>query len=531
MSEAALDLDRVRRAQVANIRAELLAPASAMVSYGELLLDEARRQGLTAAAPDLERIVQSARELADVVEDLLNVDRRGALSEDEVDTLQATLRHDVRNLLGAIKGYVELQLEELADVGGEVLRGDLETLLREADNLLANVDAIVDFTREVEAPPGEAAAPAHAGTMVQELVRSIRPLADATLRAAETGSILVVDDNQTNRDLLERRLGREGHRVLTAESGRAALAALENETVDLILLDLIMPDMNGFQFLEHINAEPRFHDIPVIVTSALDDMDSIVRCIEAGADDFLSKPFSPVLLKARINACLERKYLRDRERVALDELKAEKEKSEALLLNVLPRKIVDRLNTGEAEIADRFDSVTVVFADLVSFMDLSSQVSPARLVDLLNRLFSGFDAVCRDYGVEKIKTIGDAYMAVSGLPESRADHASAAAGLALDLVAAVDRVDAWSGVPLKVRVGVHSGPVVAGIIGTHKFAYDVWGDTVNLASRLEQSGVPNRVHVSARTAALLQGEYELEHRGRTRFKGGESDTFFLVGRA
>jgi len=525
------DGQRVRRAQLANIRAGLRAPAAAIASYTELLLAQARTRDMAAVAPDLERILKSARELSAVVDELLDVDRHEHLGSEGAERLQARLRHDVRNPLGAIKGYAELLLEELQDAGDATMRGDIAHLLQEVDNLLASVDAIIHFARDGD-DGGDAAGLSAGSGIVDDLVRAIRPLEETAASAQEIGSILVVDDNSTVRQLLQRQLEAQGHTVLTAPSGHAALVALESESVDLVLLDLIMPEINGFEILQRLQQDKDFAGIPVIVTSALDEMDSIVRCIEAGADDYLAKPFSPVLLRARINACLERKRLRDQEEVHLRRLQAEKERSEALLLNVLPRRIVERLNNGETAVADRFEAVSVVFADIVRFTELSSRTPPGLLVEMLNHLYSELDEVCGAYGIEKIKTIGDAYMAVSGLPEIRDDHAAAAAALSFDLIDAVHRLNRKFEVGVSVRVGVHSGPVVAGIIGTHKFAYDVWGDTVNTASWLERSGEANRVHVSAETAALLDAQYDLEHRGRIRIKGGaDADTYFLRRRA
>ena len=163
----------------------------------------------------------------------------------------------------------------------------------------------------------------------------------------DEGSVLVVDDNEVNRDLLARRLQRQGHVVTVAEDGLQALEMLRRDPFDLVLLDIMMPQMNGYQVLENLKADEKLRHIPVIMISAVDDIDSVVRCIELGAEDYLSKPFNPVLLKARISACLEKKRLRDKEQAYLHELGLEKEKSERLLLNILPRAIAQRLKHGK----------------------------------------------------------------------------------------------------------------------------------------------------------------------------------------
>ncbi|MBE7451303.1 MAG: HAMP domain-containing protein [Kofleriaceae bacterium] len=212
------------------------------------------------------------------------------------------------------------------------------------------------------------------------------------------------------------------------------------------------------------------------------------------------------------------------------ELEAEKQTSERLLLNVLPSPIADRLKQGEGVIVDRFDHVTVLFADIVGFTALSSRTSPEQLVSMLNDLFSAFDRLAEEHGLEKIKTIGDAYMVVAGIPEPRADHALAMAQMARDMLAAIEDYGRRTGGDLTIRVGLHSGSVVAGVIGTKKFIYDLWGDTVNTASRMESSGMPGRIQVSAATHALLVERYLFEPPRQLEIKGkGEMATYLLSG--
>jgi class 3 adenylate cyclase len=189
-----------------------------------------------------------------------------------------------------------------------------------------------------------------------------------------------------------------------------------------------------------------------------------------------------------------------------------KAESDALLLNVLPRSIADRLKRGERVIADHCEEVTVLFADVVGFTPFAARESPARVVAVLNDLFSRFDALAERYGLEKIKTIGDAYMVVAGVPEPRADHAAVILDMALAMLAAAETTETAPGVPLRLRIGIASGPAVAGVIGTRKFSYDLWGDTVNVASRLESSGVPGTIQVSASTWQLCGHRYPFQPR-------------------
>jgi adenylate cyclase len=222
------------------------------------------------------------------------------------------------------------------------------------------------------------------------------------------------------------------------------------------------------------------------------------------------------------NSTLLSKLLRD--------LEAEQERSRQLLLNVLPQRIIDRLEAGESRIADRHDNVTVLFSDFVGFTAISARLAPAVLVDELNGLFRAFDALCDANGVEKIKTVGDAYLAVGGLSGDWLAGASAVAETAvgmLDTVAARKTATAhW-----QIRIGINAGPIVAGIVGASKFAYDVWGDTVNVASRLESTSEPGRIHVSAELADRLSDRFVFEARGAVDLKGkGARETCFLLRR-
>lgn len=212
-------------------------------------------------------------------------------------------------------------------------------------------------------------------------------------------------------------------------------------------------------------------------------------------------------------------------------IRVEQEKSDHLLLNILPEAIANRLKQKEGCIADGFAEVTILFADIVGFTQLSAQISPTALVNLLNEIFSAFDRLTEIYGLEKIKTIGDAYMVASGLPMSRSDHADAIANMALDMQKEVNYFNQRHHANLNIRIGINSGEVVAGVIGTKKFIYDLWGDAVNTASRMESHGEAGRIQVSAATYKYLQDKYLLEERGIIQVKGkGEMMTYFLMGR-
>jgi adenylate cyclase len=261
--------------------------------------------------------------------------------------------------------------------------------------------------------------------------------------------------------------------------------------------------------------------------------------LKAGAKDFISKPFDLAEVLIRVYNMLEVRLLHLETKKLYDRVMAEQKVAERLLLNVLPYSIAERLK-GRPEviadsftevIADSFAEVTVLFADIVKFTRFSEGVSAEVLVGVLNDIFTRFDSIVDKRGLEKIKTIGDAYMAAAGLPVPVADHAIRAAHMALDMIEAMDRFNEHNGYKLKIRIGISTGEVVAGVIGKRKFLYDLWGDVVNTASRMESHGVAGRIQVSESTRRRLGEPFMLEKRGAIEVKGkGEMHTWFLNSR-
>ena len=348
---------------------------------------------------------------------------------------------------------------------------------------------------------------------------------------SDKGKVLVVGDHKDNREILYHHLLLEGHSVKTAANGQEALDLVALEPFDLILLDIMMPILNGYDVLERLKANESQRHIPVVVISARDDMSSVVRCIELGAEDYLPKPFNTVLLRARINASLDKKRFEDLQRQYLQQLELEQERSERLLLNILPAAIAEQLKDGQKVVADTFNNVTVLFADIVDFTPLSSELRPNELVALLNNIFSTFDRLVERYGLEKIKTIGDAYMVVGGLPTPRDDHAEAVASMALSMQEAISQFNRNKERPFEMRIGMATGPVVAGVIGTKKFAYDLWGDTVNTASRMESHGLAGAIQVTEKTYEKLRDKFNFKLRGPIKLKGkGTTQAYLLISK-
>jgi class 3 adenylate cyclase len=331
--------------------------------------------------------------------------------------------------------------------------------------------------------------------------------------------ILVVDDNEDNRYTLSRRLKRQGHdNVEAVESGRLALDLMAERPVDLVLLDIMMPEINGYEVLERIKSDMGLRDIPVIMISALDEIDSVVRCIELGAEDYLQKPFNSTLLKARVGACLEKKKLRDHEASYLDDLEAERRRADELLRAVLPPGAIRELkSTGEVK-PRRYENVAVLFCDIVGFTQYCEHHPPEQVVAELQALVDAFEQITAKHEMEKIKTIGDAYLATAGLLTHVEEPVLAGVRCGLDMVAASKRLEPhW-----EVRVGIHLGPVVAGIVGQRQYLFDLWGDAVNSAARIMAEASPGTVvlsgsawmHVRSRCQGKSHGMVELKGKGK-----------------
>ncbi|MGH7254591.1 MAG: adenylate/guanylate cyclase domain-containing protein, partial [Nitrospirales bacterium] len=373
-------------------------------------------------------------------------------------------------------------------------------------------------------------------------------------------TILVVDDQADQRLLIQQLLAGGGWpQVLLAESADEAFKALgvgspspNSAGVDVILMDINMPGLTGIQACERLKATAGLEDLPIVMVTAETDREHLKAAFTAGAVDYITKPLNKIELHARVRSVLTLKEEMDRRKAneralrevnrqlgaamtALDEkhrlLQAEQEKSEGLLLSILPKPIAEQLKRDQGIIADSFSEVTVLFADIAEFTKLWVSQSPQDLVALLNEVFSKFDRLAEQHGLEKIKTIGDAYMAVGGLPTPRPNHAQSVADMALDMQAELDSCTDLYGVSLKLHIGVSTGPVVAGVIGRNKFIYDLWGDTVNTASRMEGLAQPGQILVTEDTYRHLRGHYRLEQQAPVHVKGkGEMVTYVLVGR-
>ena len=320
-------------------------------------------------------------------------------------------------------------------------------------------------------------------------------------------AILVVDDDDNNRFTLVQRLKREGYEnVAVARDGREALARLAECPFDLVLLDVMMPELDGIGVLGEMKAHPALRHIPVVMISAVSDLERVVRCIELGAEDYLPKPFNKVLLQARVGACLEKKRLRDQEQRHVSQIEHQRGRLSELLHAVLPAQAVGELeSTGRVE-PRRHPEVAVLFCDVVGFTAHCNEHAPETVIAHLQHLIDAFDTAASDHRLEKIKTIGDAFLATGGLLLPNPDPVMSGIACAFAMIEAARRGPArW-----ELRCGLHVGPVIAGVVGRSRFSFDLWGDTVNMAARLAKVGSPGCVHLSEPAMRQVEDRCEVE---------------------
>ena len=488
--------DRARSAWLANKRQELLAPVGALVELGEVLLKDARDRGQEKFLADLECIHASGKTLILMVGDML--DPVGPAADG--DELARRVRHELRTPLTQIIGLCEIWLEDAAEELLEGFTGDLEAVHTLAKKLLARLDELLDFSKVAGDPELDLDDPS--GDAIRDIVKDVA----AAKGACETGTLQVVDDNEASRDILRRRVTREGHTVALAADGRQALELLQRRSFDLVLLDVIMPQMDGFQVLKRLKADEGLRHLPVVMVSAISEIDTVARCLELGAEDYLPKPINSALLRARINACLEKKRLRDREQTHLASIRREQERADGLLHVILPAAVVRELKETNAVLPRRHENVAVMFGDIVGFTPFCDNNPPEQVVPYLQGLIETWEEIAVRHKVDKIKTIGDAFMAAAGLLQKVDNPVLACVRCGLEMIAACRALPTrWD-----LRVGVHLGPVVAGVLGRRQYLFDLWGDTVNTAARMESHGVPGQVVLSGpawrQVAQLCRGQ-------------------------
>ena len=333
--------------------------------------------------------------------------------------------------------------------------------------------------------------------------------------AAPTGTILITDDNRVNQLLLARGLEQRGHTVVFAEHGREALELLRQQHFDLMLLDVLMPELDGYQVLAELKNDPVLRDLPVIMTSSLDELDSVVKCVEMGAEDYLSKPINPVLLNARISASLEKKRLRDQQR--------------ELISKFATKEVAEDLLTSGFSLGGKHVDASAMFCDIRSFTTIAEAHEPAETIELLNDYYTlMMDAIGNEGGIVN-QMVGDGLMAIFGAPLPREDHCRRAVQAARRMAAMIRLFNAEQAtqdkVQIRIGIGIASGRVVAGYTGTlHRATYTCVGDTVNIAARLESHTkvlnhpilIDENTRLGLGDAISVEEQGELELKGKTR---------------
>jgi class 3 adenylate cyclase/CheY-like chemotaxis protein len=485
------------------VREELLGPAHALRELGAMLLEDAAPHGPPGLIGDLQTVQAVATHLEDLLHELL--DRLAELPADAPALVR--LRHDVRTPLNQIIGYCDLWLEggEEDAAAAECFRRQLERLRSAGLSLLTHLDAL-----KADAAAAPAAGAEGPGAVPVPAVPEV-----ALAPSPEPGRLLVVDDNAFNREVLARRLQRQGHTVVEAVHGRHALELLAREHFDVVLLDILMPEMDGVEVLQRLKADDRLRHLPVIMISALSDIDHVAHCIQTGADDYLPRPYNAVVLKARVDALLERKRLRDREVEHLRQIEREKERVNELLHVILPAEAVRELREHGEVRPRRYENVAVLFADVVGFTPYCDAHPAEEVVAHLRRLVGRFEGEAEACGVQKVKTVGDAFMAAAGLlrPSSCPSLDCVRLGAAM-VRAAPQEPPHW-----QVRVGIHVGPVMAGVVGSRQYLYDLWGDTVNTAARVQSHGAAGAVTLTREAWECVAGQCRGRSLGEVVVKG------------
>lgn len=495
---------RIRLARRARTTDDLISPISAILHYSQSLLRSLTESERDTVEEDLGKILAAALSFRSLLEK--QFERAAAEDvtlEESLANLERQSRHDLRTPLSHIIGYSEMLSEEAEDDEDRTAPPELAKILECGRRLLASFDTL---TRGGEAR--DATAPVGRDTVIERLVQTVRPLGedDSMQRDRRHGVVLVADDNDINRDLLSQQLTRAGHTVREASNGREVLQMLQSEPFDVVLLDVIMPVMNGVEALHRIRSDEKVRHVPVIMLSALDELDSVTRCIEIGAEDYIQKPFEWALLRARIEAALEKKRLRDREVQYLDQLEAERKRSDRLLRVILPDEIIRELKTNDEVRPRRHERVAVLFTDIVGFTSYCDHHAAEEVVGHLQNLVVAFEELAAKRGILKVKTIGDAFMATAGVLSPSENPVRDCLEFAVDMIAKTPEVTGhW-----QIRTGIHFGPVVAGILGKRQFGFDIWGDTVNTAARVVDTAAPNRVALSRDAWALVADAADCE---------------------
>jgi CheY-like chemotaxis protein len=495
------DPERVKRAALGHVRHELRTPINAILGYSEMLLEDAP---IGDAAADLARIREGGLQLLHLVDSILDTGRIELDAGRDIDSYAAQIEADLRTPVTSVVGYCEMLIEAEADARQSIMADDLERILQSAHSLLETSSDII----RVAAQAGSDAQVTDTSVLTSGVLAKLQPVHELTDEGE--GSLLVVDDNESNRDLLTRQLARRGYMVATAKDGLDALEQMQYQEFDLVLLDVFMPRMDGVEALRRIKADDRLRDTSVIMLSSLDEVDSAVRCLQLGAEEYLSKPVEGALLEARIRANLEIRRLRARERISRECLDSDQTAVDELLTRGIPASMLDRVRAGEVSIIDSWPTAAAlcISLDPIPFGAGATDRYVAFLADALTHFEQASLAVP---GIDARLTGRPGFIAAVLEPHPEYPMAAPLAGLAAAFLSSLANEDPEA--PALFRCGIHSGSLVSSLFGSPRLRFEMWGDAVDTAWAVADKADPGTVLVTPTAKAVLGDSVRLESIG------------------
>jgi CheY-like chemotaxis protein len=485
-------VEQVNRALLAHVRHELRTPVNAIIGYSEMLLEDAANLTHQRFFAELQHVHSLGKQLLALLNDHLDASRiEGVTSDLDLRALSTSVRQLLHIPSNEVIDSCDSLLTQADQARLDEFIPDLQRIRAAGVSLFALNEDVFDFGHRV---PG---AGKRSGTDLG-VVLGLPPAPADDLGSADgsatgrAGHVLIVDDSDFNRDILARGLYRQGHHFALARNGQQALELIAAHAFDMVLLDIMMPGLNGIQVLEHLKADPKLRHLPVIVIASLDEIDSVVRCIQMGADDYLPKPFNPVLLKARIGGCLEKKWLRDHQHLYLEQIQKGQERYDALLHGTLPEPIAAELAATNAVRPRRYDNVAILSAEVSGLGAYCDQHPPEEVGQALQQMAEAWGDVARRHGVERVRTTGDTFLAAGGLFQPTDSPILDCVHCALELIAMGQALAGRWG----VRVGIHAGPAVAGVLGRRPYQFGLWGETVDTATQVARASRPGTVTLS-----------------------------------
>lgn len=538
---------------LAKLRHEFRTHLNAIIGSSELALEDCQTPACQRLIPNLRKVQLSGQHMLKLVNTLLDPSELETRTSDQA--LQQCASQTRRQLGPPIETIIkssEALLKDTAELDRQNLLDDAQNISAAGAKLIALLDRLALLIPDDHSEAEQFESPALFSKTTSLSFRklgvtaALRPLSkeEIEVAASEQGHLLIVDSDTINRDLLARRLSRFGHSVEVAESGRQALEMMRAQSFDLVLLDILMPEMNGYQLLEQIQADPSLREVPVIVVSSLHEVDSVARAVALGAADYMPKPINSVLLRARVNACLEKKRLRDQEVFHLREL--ERLNRDLELRNEFIQRTFGRYTSDELverllktpeglKLGGELRRVTILMSDVRGFTALSERLAPEQIVTLLNTYLGAMAEVIIKHQGLIDEFIGDAILVIFGAPIEREDDARRAVACAIEMqlaMGAVNEQNRRAGLPeVAMGIGLNTGEVVAGNIGSLKRTkYGVIGPQVNLTSRIESFTVGGQILISEATREAVGDILRIDSQISVEPKGVERPiTLYEIG--